>query len=110
MDNSDNICRTCQTQLKRSVDKKEIVGFLEYPRRSLIVTFPVKMDSGKTKLFTGYRVQYNNALGPTKGGIRFHPEVNFEEVKTLAFLMSLKCAGLGLPYGGATGAVQVNPK
>ena len=110
MDNSDNICRTCQTQLKRSVDKKEIVGFLEYPRRSLIVTFPVKMDSGKTKLFTGYRVQYNNALGPTKGGIRFHPEVNFEEVKTLAFLMSLKCAVLGLPYGGAKGAVQVNPK
>lgn len=110
MENSDNICRTCDTQLQKAVSDKKEIDYLKYPRRSLIVTFPVKMDSGKVKLFTGYRVQYNNALGPTKGGIRFHPDVDFEEVKTLAFLMSLKCAVIDIPFGGAKGGIQVNPK
>ena len=69
----------------------------------------MKLDSGDIRYFTGYRVQYNDALGPTKGGIRFHPDVNLEEIKTLAFLMTLKCAVIGLPYGGAKGGVMIEP-
>jgi len=83
---------------------------LEHPERVYTFTVPVKMDSGEVKLFNGYRVQYNNALGPTKGGIRFHHAVDLEEVKTLAFLMALKCSLVGLPFGGAKGGVEVNPR
>ena len=107
---SENVCRNCWNHLKKSISDDESINFLKYPRRSLMVTFPVRMDSGEVKLFTGYRVQYNDARGPTKGGVRFHPDVDVEEVKTLAFLMALKCAVLDLPFGGAKGAVQVNPK
>lgn len=110
MENKESICKSCKAQLKKLTSNKKNIDFLKYPKRSLTVTFPVKMDSGEVRVFTGYRVQYNDALGPTKGGIRFHPDVNLEEIKTLAFLMSLKCAVLGLPYGGAKGGVKVNPK
>jgi len=74
------------------------------------LNFPVKMDNGKIKLFKGYRIQHNSALGPYKGGIRFHPNVSREEVQALATLMSIKCAVAHLPYGGGKGGVIVNPK
>jgi len=83
---------------------------LRKPARVYAFNFPVKMDTGKVKMFPGYRVQYNDALGPTKGGIRFHPAVNIDEVKSLAFWMSLKCAVAGLPFGGGKGGVAVDVK
>ncbi|MBI5037370.1 MAG: Glu/Leu/Phe/Val dehydrogenase [Candidatus Kerfeldbacteria bacterium] len=70
----------------------------------------ITMDSGEVKVFRGYRVQFNNARGPYKGGIRFHPEANLDEVKTLAFLMAIKCAVVDIPMGGGKGGIQVNPK
>jgi glutamate dehydrogenase/leucine dehydrogenase len=86
------------------------MALLLSPKRIIQVNFPVKMDSGKTKRFNGYRVQYNDARGPTKGGIRFHPKVDLGEVKSLAFWMALKCSVVGIPYGGAKGGVEVDPK
>ncbi len=82
---------------------------LKLPERSLIVSIPVKMDSGEVKVFTGYRVQHDSARGPSKGGIRFHPHVNLGEVAALAMWMTWKCALTGLPYGGAKGGVRVAP-
>jgi glutamate dehydrogenase (NAD(P)+) len=79
-------------------------------QREFTVHFPVKMDDGTTRVFTGYRVQHNGARGPYKGGIRFHPDVNLDEVKALAAWMTLKAAVVNIPYGGAKGAVACNPK
>jgi glutamate dehydrogenase (NAD(P)+) len=79
-------------------------------KREFTVHFPVKMDDGSTKLFTGYRVQHNDTRGPFKGGIRFHPDVNLDEVRALAAWMTLKAAVVNIPYGGAKGAVACNPK
>ncbi|MEK7679176.1 MAG: Glu/Leu/Phe/Val dehydrogenase [Deltaproteobacteria bacterium] len=78
---------------------------LATPRRSLIVSVPVKMDSGKVEFFTGYRVQYDFARGPGKGGIRYHPQVTLDEVIALAALMTWKCAVVDIPFGGAKGGV-----
>jgi glutamate dehydrogenase (NAD(P)+) len=83
---------------------------LRLPRRALVVSIPVKMDSGKTEVFTGYRVHHSTVLGPTKGGIRYAPDVDLGEVSALAMLMSWKCALMGLPYGGAKGGVRCNPR
>jgi glutamate dehydrogenase (NAD(P)+) len=83
---------------------------LRHPRRALVVSIPVKMDSGKTQVFTGYRVHHNSVLGPTKGGLRFDMDVNLGEVTALAMLMSWKCALMGLPYGGAKGGVRCDPR
>ncbi len=80
------------------------------PNRILQVNFPVKLSDGTVKMLSGYRVQYNDARGPTKGGIRFHPAVDLNEVQALAFWMTLKCAVVNIPYGGAKGGVEVNPK
>lgn len=88
----------------------EELELLSMPRRSFVVHFPVRMDSGKTRMFVGYRVQYNDARGPTKGGIRFHPELTIDHVRDLAFLMVLKCAVVNIPFGGSKGGVMVNPK
>ena len=82
---------------------------LRYPKRSLIVTVPVRMDDGTVKSFTGYRVHHDTTLGPAKGGLRYHPEVNLGEVSSLAMLMTWKCALMGLPYGGAKGGIRVEP-
>jgi glutamate dehydrogenase (NAD(P)+) len=82
---------------------------LRYPRRALVVTVPIVMDDGRTEVFFGYRVHHNTVLGPTKGGIRYHPEVNLGEVSALAMLMSWKCSLMGLPYGGAKGGVACDP-
>ncbi len=79
-------------------------------QRELTVNFPVEMDDGSVRVFTGHRVQHNSGPGPTKGGIRFHQQVNLSEVKALAMWMTWKCAVVGLPYGGAKGGVTVNPK
>lgn len=109
-----NICHDCGVRLdfvaKSQRFKIEELEILRRPRRTILVSIPVKMDSGKLKIFNGYRVQYNDTLGPTKGGLRFHPEIDLEEVKTLAFLMTLKCSLVGLPYGGAKGGIEVDPR
>jgi glutamate dehydrogenase (NAD(P)+) len=82
---------------------------LRSPKRSLIVSIPIEMDSGAIKVYKGYRVQHDITLGPSKGGIRYHPNVNLEEVTALAMLMSWKCALMQLPYGGAKGGICCNP-
>ena len=83
---------------------------LRYPRRALVVSIPVRMDTGHTEMFVGYRVHHSTALGPTKGGLRYAPDVNLGEVSALAMLMSWKCALMNLPYGGAKGGVRCNPR
>lgn len=83
---------------------------LSQPKNEIMVHCPVKMDDGSWQLFKGYRVQHNNVLGPYKGGIRYHPEVKLDEVKTLALLMTMKCALARLPYGGAKGALKIDPR
>lgn len=88
----------------------EIVETLSHPERALIVSIPVRMDNGKIKVFTGYRVQHNTARGPAKGGIRYHPNVCLDEVKSLAYWMSIKNAVVGIPYGGGKGGITCNPK
>jgi glutamate dehydrogenase (NAD(P)+) len=88
---------------------QDALALLSSPRQSFTVSFPVKMTTGKTQLFTGFRVQYNDARGPAKGGIRFHPEMNADHAGELAFLMALKCAVVNIPFGGAKGGVVVNP-
>jgi glutamate dehydrogenase len=86
-----------------------VYEYLRKPMRHVEVTIPVKMDSGKVELFTGYRTQHNNVLGPFKGGIRFHPAVTAEKVKALALLMTLKCSLIGVPFGGGKGGVACDP-
>ena len=83
---------------------------LQAPKRQLIVSIPVKMDSGDVQVFEGYRVQHNIARGPAKGGIRYHPNVSLDEVKALASWMTWKCATVGIPYGGGKGGVICDPK
>ncbi|WP_019243750.1 MULTISPECIES: Glu/Leu/Phe/Val family dehydrogenase [Bacillus] len=88
----------------------EVYELLKEPLRMLTVRMPVKMDDGSVKVFTGYRAQHNDAIGPTKGGVRFHPEVNEEEVKALSMWMSLKCGIVDLPYGGGKGGIICDPR
>jgi glutamate dehydrogenase (NAD(P)+) len=90
--------------------KAGIREMLRKPKRELTVNFPVKMDDGSVKVFTGYRVHHSVVLGPTKGGIRYHPDVTLDEVRALAMWMTWKCSVVGLPYGGAKGGVICNPK
>ena len=80
-----------------------------YPERELKVSFPVRMDDGSISVFEGYRVQHSSSRGPCKGGIRYHQDVNIDEVKALAAWMTFKCAVVGIPYGGAKGAIKVDP-
>ncbi len=88
----------------------DILELLKHPKRVLEVAIPVRMDSGRIKVFTGYRVQHNEARGPFKGGIRYHPQVDLDEVKALATWMSMKTAVVDIPYGGAKGGIICNPK
>ncbi|HIC86049.1 MAG TPA: Glu/Leu/Phe/Val dehydrogenase, partial [Desulfobacterales bacterium] len=87
-----------------------ILEKIKVPRREITVNFPVKMDDANVKIFTGYRVQHNDTRGPFKGGLRYHPEVDMNETKALAMLMTWKTAVVNIPFGGAKGGVQCNPK
>jgi len=103
-----------QKIIREALDKlgfsAEVYELLKEPLRMLTVKIPVKMDDGTTKVFTGYRAQHNDAVGPTKGGVRFHPEVTEDEVKALSIWMSLKCGIVDLPYGGAKGGIVCDPR
>lgn len=90
--------------------EKATVDALQKPQRVLEVSIPVAMDDGTKKVFTGYRVQFNDARGPFKGGIRYHWDTNLNEVKALSFWMAMKCAVVGIPYGGGKGGVTVDPR
>jgi glutamate dehydrogenase (NAD(P)+) len=90
--------------------KHGIRDMLRYPKRELIVNFPVKMDDDSVRIFTGYRVHHSTSRGPTKGGIRYHPEVTLDEIRALAMLMTWKCAVVNIPFGGAKGGVICEPK
>ncbi|MEL7484126.1 MAG: Glu/Leu/Phe/Val dehydrogenase [Planctomycetota bacterium] len=83
---------------------------LAQPKNEIMVHFPVRMDDGHHQLFKGYRVQHNNAVGPYKGGLRFHPDVHLDDVKSLAFLMSMKCSLVRVPFGGGKGGVKCDPR
>lgn len=101
-------------QFQRAADimklDPNVQEILRKPRRVLSINFPVKMDDGRLLLYQGFRSQHNNALGPYKGGVRFHPNVTIDEVKALSMWMTWKCAVAGIPFGGAKGGVTVNPK
>jgi glutamate dehydrogenase (NAD(P)+) len=84
-------------------------AILRVPKREFTVRFPVKMDDGHVEVFTGYRVQHNVARGPAKGGIRFHPAADLDEVRALAMWMTWKCALVNVPFGGSKGGVTVDP-
>lgn len=83
---------------------------LKHPKLTLCVSIPVRMDNGHLKVFSGYRVQFDDTRGPTKGGIRYHPDVSLDEITSLSFWMTIKCAVMNLPFGGAKGGIVVNPK
>jgi len=103
-----------QRQLDKAAEKlhldPQVHQLLREPMRTLEVNYPVRMDDGRVRMFTGYRVQYNDARGPTKGGLRFHPDETIDTVKALAAWMTWKCAVVDIPYGGGKGGVICNPK
>jgi glutamate dehydrogenase (NAD(P)+) len=90
--------------------KRGIRELLSHPKRELTVNFPVQLEDGSVRVFTGYRIHHSTVIGPTKGGIRYHPGVTLNEIRALAMLMTWKCAVVGLPFGGAKGGVVCNPK
>jgi glutamate dehydrogenase (NAD(P)+) len=90
-------------------DEYNIFNYLEFPKNEIIIHYPIRMDDGTIRIMKGYRVQYNNVLGPYKGGIRISDDIYLDEIKSLAFWMTLKCALQELPYGGAKGGIKVNP-
>ncbi len=96
--------------LKYATISEDAVESLKHPQMSLTVSIPVRMDDGSLKVFQGYRVRYDDTRGPGKGGVRYHPHVTLDEVQSLAFWMTFKCAALNLPFGGAKGGITVNPK
>jgi len=106
----DNVLETIEAAATMLKLPKNDYEALKYPERELKVAIPVEMDNGDVKVFEGYRVQHSSTRGPCKGGIRFHPDVEIEEVKALAAWMTFKCAVVNLPFGGAKGAVNVEPK
>ncbi len=107
-----NVCIDCDGRLEEIKKEMDLSDneykLLNRPQRSFSFTVPVRMDNGEVQTFNAYRVQYNNALGPTKGGFRYHPDVDLEEVKTLSFLMALKTSLVGVPFGGAKGGIEVD--
>jgi len=109
-----DVLASTQTIIRQALDKlgysEEVYELLKEPLRMLTVKIPVRMDDGKTKVFTGFRAQHNDAVGPTKGGIRFHPNVTEREVKALSIWMSLKCGIVDLPYGGGKGGIICDPR
>lgn len=108
-----NLYRQTVGSMLEAADYMDLPHYLKLvlaqPKNEIMVHFPVKMDDGKFRLFKGYRVQHNNALGPYKGGLRFHHDVHLDDVKSLAFLMTMKCSLVGVPYGGGKGGIKVDP-
>ncbi len=102
--------RRLERALKHVQISEDASERLKFPKASLKVSIPVRMDDGSLRVFEGYRVRYDDTRGPTKGGIRFHPNVTMDEVQSLAFWMTFKCAALDLPFGGAKGGITLNPK
>ncbi|MDA5106900.1 MULTISPECIES: Glu/Leu/Phe/Val family dehydrogenase [Brevibacillus] len=109
-----NLLQSTQTVIKEALEKlgyqESMYELLKEPLRVLTVRIPVRMDNGEVKVFTGYRAQHNDAVGPTKGGIRFHPDVTEDEVKALSIWMSLKAGIVDLPYGGGKGGIICDPR
>ncbi|MBN6188567.1 Glu/Leu/Phe/Val dehydrogenase [Aneurinibacillus sp. BA2021] len=109
-----DVLKSTQTVIAEALEKmgypKEMYELLREPMRMFTVRIPVRMDNGETKVFTGYRAQHNDAVGPTKGGVRFHPDVTEDEVKALSIWMSLKCGIVDLPYGGGKGGIICDPR
>lgn len=114
MSHSNNVLGMARQQLSVAAKYLDLDdGLLEVlsrPKKQVVVNFPVVMDSGAVKVFEGYRVQHNSTRGPTKGGLRFHPDVDLDETCALAMWMTWKCAVVDIPYGGAKGGVKVNTK
>ncbi|WP_435531369.1 Glu/Leu/Phe/Val family dehydrogenase [Pseudoneobacillus rhizosphaerae] len=114
MEESLNLLTSTQVVINEALSKlgynQEMYELLKEPLRMLTVRIPVRMDDGSVKIYTGYRAQHNDAVGPTKGGVRFHPEVDEEEVKALSMWMSLKCGIVDLPYGGGKGGIICDPR
>ncbi len=110
---TDTVCEFCSAELDRLSEVELLtdrdLAMLRQPRRRVNANLPVRMDDGSVAVFPSFRIQYNSARGPTKGGIRYHPGVDESEVDQLAFLMALKCAVVDIPFGGAKGGVQVDP-
>jgi glutamate dehydrogenase len=109
-----DVLKSTQTVIHNALEKlgypEEVFELLKEPLRMMTVKIPVRMDDGSVKIFTGYRAQHNDAVGPTKGGIRFHPNVTEKEVKALSIWMSLKCGIMDLPYGGGKGGIVCDPR
>ncbi len=108
-----NPLASAQLQVKHACDvlglEPVVYELLKDPKRVIEISIPVRMDDGSTKVFKGYRSLHNDAVGPGKGGIRFHPGVNMDEVKALSIWMTFKCGVTGIPYGGAKGGITVDP-
>lgn len=109
-----DVLASTQTVIKRALEKlgypEHVYELLKEPLRVLTVRIPVRMDDGSVKVFTGYRAQHNDAVGPTKGGVRFHPDVTENEVKALSIWMSIKAGIVDLPYGGGKGGIVCDPR
>ncbi len=109
-----NVLQSTQLIIKEALEKlgysEQMFELLKEPLRVLTVRIPVKMDNGEVKMFTGYRAQHNDSVGPTKGGVRFHPDVTEDEVKALSIWMSLKSGIVDLPYGGGKGGIICDPR
>lgn len=109
-----NLYETVLEQVTTACNKMKVDNavceLLKEPMRTMMVSFPVRMDDDSIRMFNGFRCQHNDVLGPTKGGIRFHPQVDMNEVKSLAAWMTYKCSLLGLPYGGGKGGIEVDPR
>ncbi|NMA84234.1 MAG: Glu/Leu/Phe/Val dehydrogenase, partial [Epulopiscium sp.] len=109
-----NPLENAQRQVKMACDalglEPSVYELLKEPQRVIEISIPVKMDDGTVKVFKGYRSVHNDAIGPAKGGIRFHPGVNLDEVKALSVWMTFKCCVTGIPYGGGKGGICVDPK
>src|SRR5579863_5692764 len=103
-------CRQFESVADRLEIPEDERGRIKYPKRSLSVALPIHRDDGSIQVFFGYRVQHHLTLGPTKGGLRYHPDVTLGEVAALAMWMSWKCALTGLPYGGAKGGIACDPR
>lgn len=111
---SENVLTNTQASVHAALSRlgypDHVYELLAEPIRTMTVRIPVRMDTGETEVFTGFRAQHNDSIGPTKGGIRFHPNVSLEEVKALSIWMSIKCGIFGLPYGGAKGGIICDPR